>query len=66
MQRKLVARLQKAGDRHIYFLDGSCLLGKDFWECSVDGVHPTDLGFFRIATGIEWAIKRILQSRKVA
>ena len=66
MQRKLVARLQKAGDRHIYFLDGSSLLGKDYWECSVDGVHPTDLGFYRMASGIERAIKRILQSGKVA
>lgn len=60
IQRKLVARLRKAGDRHIRFLDGSNLLGRDYWECSVDGVHPTDLGFFRMAAGIEPVITRLL------
>ena len=60
MQRKLVARLRKAGDPNIYFLDGSTLLGKDYWECSVDGVHPTDLGFSRMADGIDPIVKRIL------
>jgi len=60
MQRSLVNKLQKAGDKNIHFLDGSKLLGKNYWECSVDGVHPTDLGFFRMADGIESAITNIL------
>ena len=64
MQRKLVARLRKEGDSNICFFDGSALLGKDYWECSVDGVHPTDLGFSRMADGICPIIKRILLGGK--
>ncbi|MFZ4776912.1 MAG: SGNH/GDSL hydrolase family protein [Terrimicrobiaceae bacterium] len=64
MQRDLVARLRKAGDRNLHFLDGSTLLGKDYWECSVDGVHPTDSGFSRMADGIEPTIKNILLAGK--
>ena len=60
MQRNLVARLREEGDPNIHFLDGSPLLGKDYWECSVDGVHPTDLGFSRMADGIGPVIRRIL------
>lgn len=60
MQQKLVKTLQKAGDKNIHFLDGSQLLGKDYWECTVDNVHPTDLGFFRMADGIEPMLRKII------
>ena len=59
-QERLVRRLRAAGDAHIHFLDGSRLLGKDYHECSVDGVHPTDLGFFRMADGLGPAIAKLL------
>jgi hypothetical protein len=59
-QRHLVQKLRAAGDRHIHFLDGSRLLGRDFHECSVDGAHPTDLGFFRMADGLGPAIAKLL------
>jgi len=36
------------------------LLGEDFDECTVDGVHPTDMGFMRIARGLEPVIRKIL------
>ncbi len=52
-QRQTVERLRKDGDANISFLDGSALLGDDFDECTVDGAHPTDLGFYRMARGIE-------------
>ncbi|MEA3462184.1 MAG: SGNH/GDSL hydrolase family protein, partial [Bacteroidota bacterium] len=48
-QRNLVEERKTAGDKNIYFLDGSTMLGDDYDECTVDGVHPTDLGSFRIA-----------------
>jgi hypothetical protein len=64
LQQKLVKKLQKAGDKNIYFLDGSKLLGKDYWECTVDNCHPTDLGFFRMADGIEPVIRKILFKKK--
>ncbi|MFA6102981.1 MAG: SGNH/GDSL hydrolase family protein [Victivallaceae bacterium] len=64
MQCKLVKKLKKEGDKNIYFLDGSKLLGKDYWECTVDNCHPTDFGFFRMADGIEPVIKKILFKKK--
>lgn len=59
-QRNMVRRRRKAGDGNIHFLDGAALLGKDYWEGTVDGIHPTDLGFARMAAGIEAALRRIL------
>jgi len=52
-QRDLVDALKQAGDSHIDFVDGTTLLGDDFDECTVDGSHPTDLGFWRMAKGLE-------------
>ena len=59
-QKSLVDARKAAGDKNIYFLDGSKVLGDDYDECTVDGVHPTDLGSLRIANGLLSAIKEIL------
>ena len=41
------------GDDNVYFLDGETLFGKKDREiCTVEGIHPNDLGFYRIAEGI--------------
>lgn len=63
IQKAVVRRLNRAGDRRVFFLDGGRLLGRDFDECTVDGVHPTDLGFMRIADGLTPVIRRILRWR---
>jgi len=47
-----VERCQEAGDKNIYFIDAEFFQGEDFWECTVDGVHPTDLGFYRMAENL--------------
>lgn len=44
-QRQLVRDRRSQGDQQIHFVNGGRLLGRDFDQCSVDGVHPTDLGF---------------------
>ncbi|WP_217496388.1 SGNH/GDSL hydrolase family protein [Paenibacillus algicola] len=60
-QHKLVRRLREEGDRHIFFFDGSILLGSvDYDECTVDGKHPTDLGFQRMAEGLLGTIRTIV------
>jgi hypothetical protein len=41
-------RLQKAGVKHLYYIPGEHLFGDD-GEASVDGSHPSDLGFVRQA-----------------
>lgn len=58
-------KLKKAGVKHLYYLEGESLLGEDS-EDTVDGSHPTDLGFFRQANAFEKALKPILdqQSKK--
>ncbi len=59
-QRALVEKKNTQGDKEIFFLDGSTVLGEDYDECTVDGVHPTDLGSIRIANALEDAIKTIV------
>lgn len=60
MQAELVESRRAGGDQRIGFVDGTTLLGGDFDECTVDGVHPNDLGFMRIAKGLEPAMRRML------
>ncbi len=60
-QEDLVKARRVAGDANIHFLDGGSLLGEDADECTVDGVHPTALGFMKMANAIEPAIKGILK-----
>lgn len=60
-QRELVEELKSFGDKHIHFYDGTALLGKYKDEATVDGVHPTDVGFIAIAENLEPAIRDILE-----
>jgi lysophospholipase L1-like esterase len=61
LQRRTIEGLRAAGDANVHFLDGSVLLGADNWEeCTVDSVHPNDLGFLRIAEGLAPVLKHIL------
>lgn len=52
-------RLMKK-DKHIHFIDPGMPLGNDH-EATVDGVHPTDLGFDRMLNEIQPKISRILK-----
>ncbi|NRF92964.1 SGNH/GDSL hydrolase family protein [Paenibacillus frigoriresistens] len=59
-QLRTVEQRRELGDANIYFYDGSNLLGEDAHECTVDGVHPTDLGFLRMANGLAPVLQKIL------
>ena len=42
------------GDKNVYFIGGEELFAGDGWDsCTVDGTHPNDLGFYRMAMRIE-------------
>lgn len=45
-------RARALGDENVYFLAGKTLFGKDKDICTVDGCHPNDLGFYRMAQKI--------------
>lgn len=49
------------GDENVYYIDGeSFFLGKYENECTMDSVHPNDLGFTLMADGIESEIRRAM------
>jgi lysophospholipase L1-like esterase len=60
-QKNMVSKRRKNGDKNIYFLDGSLVLGDDYAECTVDGSHPSDLGSYRIAEALLKEAKKILK-----
>lgn len=47
-----IEQMKNEGYRNIYFIEGERLLGEDFEETTVDGTHPTDLGFYKMAKGL--------------
>lgn len=51
-QKELIERLRRAGDGQLFFIDGGQLLGNDWDECTMDGVHLNDLGFYRMAEAL--------------
>ncbi len=58
------ARAKANGDRNIDYLDGALLFGRrDRDLCTVDGTHPTDLGFYRMADKIGARIVKLLKNR---
>lgn len=59
-QKKLVNKKVQAGDQNLYFINGQNLLGENAAECTVDGVHPTDLGFMRMAENLEPKLSSLL------
>lgn len=49
------------GDNNVYFIDGSKFFeGLHADECTVDGTHPNDLGFYRMAEIIGNTLKKVL------
>ncbi|MTW84364.1 hypothetical protein F3157_01610 [Virgibacillus dakarensis] len=55
-----VAEFQRSGDQRITFIDGLRLLGEKWHECTVEGVHPNDFGFMKMADGIEGVLRSSL------
>ena len=52
------------GDRNVYFIDGASIYRGEYeWECTVDNVHPNDLGGARIASAITATLRRAFTQR---
>ncbi len=52
-------RLRKAKVKGLFYVPGGKLLGRDNLG-TVDGVHPTDVGFMRLAQALEPLMKKLL------
>lgn len=49
------------GDKYLYFVDGEQLFGSvERDACTVDGCHPNDLGFYRMALEILPTLRKVL------
>ena len=54
------------GDDKVYYIDGESLWTGPFADsCTVDGVHPNDLGFSHMATAVLATLKRIIRDGKL-
>ena len=60
-QRDEVRRRRRKGDKNIFFTSGDWGREPDWTEFTVDGVHPTDLGFMMYTKIMEKAIKKYLK-----
>ena len=63
MIRATYEAARAAGDENVYFIDGETFYGDaDRQLCSIDGCHPNDLGFYRMATVIRPVLQKILET----
>lgn len=58
--RAVYAKLNRDNVPHLHYLKADDLLGDD-GEATIDGSHPTDLGFLRQATEFQKALRKILK-----
>jgi len=60
--RKIYRSRKRAGDKNLYFFDGTTFWApEDHSENTVDGAHPTDLGFFRMAEKLRPVLLKLLK-----
>lgn len=59
-QKRLFARLKKAGEKKIYYIAAEGMIGDD-GEATVDGIHFTDLGAMRYVEHVLPTIKKALK-----
>ena len=49
------------GDKNVYYVDSQSFFGDvDREQCTVDRIHPNDLGFYRMAAAVEPMLRQIL------
>ena len=59
--KKTYENAKARGDKNVYFVDGESFFPDSIRDaCTVDGCHPTDLGFFFMAAGLEGVLRTVL------
>lgn len=57
---------REKGDKNVYYIDGEGIFrGPDEDLCSVDGAHPNDYGFAKMADSIAEMMKRAMRKKKI-
>lgn len=60
--RKTYENAVNRGDKNVYFLDGETFYGDvDRDLCTVDGIHPNDLGFYRMASAVKPLLASLIE-----
>ncbi len=58
--RRHFGEWSNAGDRNLYYLDGRTMFAREGeYDCTVDGAHPNDLGFWNMAKAIEPFLRKV-------
>ena len=52
------------GDKNVWFVDGFAALGSEGEEATVDGSHPTDIGFYNMAKGLYHILRKAIYQEK--
>jgi hypothetical protein len=60
--RLVFEKLKSKKEKNIWFIPSTTMIGDD-GEATVDGIHFTDLGFFRYAAYLYPKIKKIIGSK---
>ena len=58
--KRTVENAEMAGDKNVYFVSGQELMALCTDEGTVDGTHPTDLGFYSMAKCLTPLMKELL------
>jgi len=58
--KELFKEMKRQGDRHLWYVSAKGLTGSDLEE-SVDGVHLTDLGFYRYTQNMVPLLRKLLR-----
>jgi len=63
LQFQFYKKMKEGGYKKLYYIKGDRLIGNDF-DATVDGIHPTDLGFERMANEIFPMLKMLINKGK--
>lgn len=51
-------------DPRLFFMNGTEILGPDGSECLIDGIHATDMAFYRMADALQPELEKILKTEQ--
>lgn len=56
-----VAKMKALGDENVAYISSPEIYGDDVDSCTVDGIHPNDLGFYKLSEKLGEVLEKILK-----